>query len=231
MEIFTLSDIVTILLSIIFTFIMLRNQNVKIFPECLEERNLKVLKSTLILGLGLFLGSMLALITNHIIYGKTFLPYHESPFKIIFDALKYLVYASPFIFVFFYILIKTSCNTKKKVQIALRATLVFLVGFIVLLPTSMNRINIKYDVSSVKNKHVQVFDKHKSKFNRNGYPSCRLKVQNSLNKFQRINLGAEACDSIDKFQELTLEYRLGYLGYEWVQSVSTNNLLTKHRSE
>jgi len=216
MEIFTIREIIIVLISIIFLFIFAKTD--KKFDDkhqCFKPKNRKIFFS---ISTGFFLGVLIASIINRFIDGKEYLPYHENTMNIIFDAFKYLLFSSPVVFILLYVTSHYKCDVSLKRDIVLRKTFAFLLSFILLLPILMARVNIKYDESKPKTQIVTIFDKQKITAAKSG-DYCSLSVGSSFQQRTSVNLDINFCDKIEKWQKLKLEYRKGFLGYKWISNI------------
>ena len=218
MEIISIREILIVGITILFVFLAGMNKKFDIQYKCLEYQNKKFVKFIIATGIGIFIGIILASIANHYINGKIRIPYHNNTTDIILDASKYLLLISPFLFSLFYFILNKSCNIKLKKAIVFKMTFSFLLGFVLLLPILMARINIKYDISNPKNEIVTIFNKHKFKVSKSG-PYCSLRVGSSIQETSSIILDIGFCDKVEKGQKLKLKYREGYLGYKWISQI------------
>ncbi len=216
MEIISIREILVVGITILFVFLAGMNKKFDTQYKCLESKNKKFVKFIITTGVGIFIGIILASITNHYIDGKIRIPYHDNRIDIILDAFKYLLLVSPFLFSLFYFIPNKLCNSKLKREIVFKITYSFLLGFVLLLPILMARINIKYDISNPKNEIVTIFNKHKSKVYGS---SCHLSLGSSIQEQSSTSLDIGFCDKVEKWQKLKLEYREGYLGYKWISKI------------
>lgn len=216
MDLVSTKEIVVVLITIIVLLFLNMNEKFNHKYKCLESKNKKFVKSIIFIFTGLWLGIILASIINHFLDGKQYLPYHDNTLDIIFDASKYLLLTTLFIFLLFNSKNYNKCNIQLKQKIVFKMTGSFLLGLVLLLPILMARINIKYDISNPKNEIVTIFNKHKSTVR---WPACHLSIGSSIQEQSSINLDIGFCDKVEKWQKLKLEYREGYLGYKWISKI------------
>ena len=219
MDLISIKEIIIVIVAIIFaSFISYDKKKFQHRYNCLKPQHQTVIKITIVLGLGLLLGSLAAFIFNYMVDEISYIPYHDNISEIVFDALTYLLFITPFVFIAIYLALYASCSKTQKRNIAFYLTSIFLLNALLLVPTFMARINISYDISNPQTEEVSVFDKTEIHDSRKG-PHCLLTIGPTTENKSTITLAVDVCEQVEKSQKLTLSYHEGYLGYKWISDI------------